>query len=95
MASETVTAMSHHPRSLTFQAACIRDVLDAARSEEIRAGLEGALSTILWLEKQAELLRMWTQLRMSRPELFAALHAIATTFPGAQIVRMSEGEDLS
>lgn len=82
--------MTTHARSLAFQAACLRDTLPSARSDEIRLGLEGDLSTILWLEKHAELLRMWNQLRMARPELFEALHAIATTFPGSQIVYPGE-----
>lgn len=73
-------------RSLPFQAACIRDVISYARTESTRDGLEGALATIEWLEKHADLIRMHQQLRLGNPQLFEALHAVATVFPGAQVV---------
>lgn len=40
----------YKPSGLTFQASCIRDVLTSARSEDIRKGLEAAISTLTWLE---------------------------------------------
>lgn len=56
-----------------------------APSDDIRAGLEQAIKTLEWIERQSELLRMWDDLRKSNPELFSILHSIATTFPGSKI----------
>lgn len=80
-------------RSLPFQASCIRDVLDNARSPEIREGLEGAIATLEWLNKHNEIIRMWHQLRMSRPELFEALYAIAKEFPEVRITDVREAAE--
>ena len=80
-------------RSLAFQAASIRDVLPLAVNDGAREGLEGALATLLWLEKQSELLRMFDDLRRSRPELFLLMRDIAREFPGARIDNISTRED--
>ncbi len=77
--------MAENVKSLAFQAACIRHMEPSAPSDDIRAGLEQAIKTLEWLDRQAELLRMWGDLRKTNPELFAILRSIATTFPGAKI----------
>jgi hypothetical protein len=79
-----------NPRSLSFQASCIRDVLDCARSEDLRAGLEGALATIIWLEKSSEVIKLLANLKKQRPELFGVMHDIANEFPGVQIRNITE-----
>lgn len=77
--------MSERIKSLAFQAACIRHMEPLAPSDDIRAGLEQAIKTLEWLERQSELLRMWDDLRKSNPTLFECLRKIATAFPGAKI----------
>ena len=72
-------------RSLEFQASCIADVLPAARSDEIRAGLEAAQSSLLWFHRRAELIRTMEAMRRSRPELYALVHEISNTWPGVTI----------
>ena len=73
-------------RLLSFQASCMRDLLVHARTPLTYAGAEGGVSTLLWLDRHAELFRMVDQLERARPELTATLRQILTTFPGSQIV---------
>lgn len=74
-----------NPRSLSFQASCIRELIACARSDAVREGAEGALATILWIEKGQETIRMLEKLRRQRPELFSVMREIADTFPGVNI----------
>jgi hypothetical protein len=77
--------VAENVKSLAFQAACVRHMVPSAPSDDIRAGLEQAVKSMEWIERQSELLRMWDDLRKTNPELFSILSSIATTFPGSKI----------
>lgn len=63
-------------RSLNFQAACVRDCLNSARNDEIRAGLERAIKTLEWIEKGELVLKELVRLRKEDPELFETLREL-------------------
>lgn len=81
------------PRSLTFQLSCLLDVKHNARSLEIRDGLDGLEATVRWLIDARENLRMFENLRKTRPELFASLYYISKAFPGVEIVDAKEAAE--
>lgn len=68
-------------RSLSFQAACIRDVLPSARSEDISSGLSGAIRTIEWVDRNAEGIREFVRMMKECPIILE----ICKEFPGAII----------
>lgn len=76
-----------NPRSLSFQRQCIEHLLalHGNGDDTIVDGAKQAALTIGWLERQAELLKMFDALRRERPELFRAMMNIAEVFPGARI----------
>ena len=65
-----------NPRSLSYQCSCIRDCLSLARTDDIRAGLEGAIETI-------------EKVQAARDPIRAVL-AIFDVFPGARIEDVRE-----
>lgn len=76
-------------RSLAFQAASIRDCVSSARSDEIRDGLEGAIRTIEWCERNAETIKEFIRLMKESPEILQ----IVRTFPGSTVtVRNTAGQ---
>ena len=83
-----------NPRSLSYQRQCIEHLLalHGNGDDTIVDGAKQAALTIGWLERQAELLRMWDALRKQRPDLFAIMSEIANTFPGARIEDVREVE---
>lgn len=83
-----------NPRSLGYQRQCVEHLLALHYDIDstIVEGAKQAALTIGWLERQAELLRMWDTLRKQRPDLFAIMSEIANTFPGAMIEDVREVE---
>lgn len=67
--------------SLAFQAGCIRDVLCSARSDEIRSGLEDAIRTIEWCERQAPVIKEMIRIVKETPEILE----VVRTFPGSRV----------
>lgn len=67
--------------SLAFQAGCIRDVLNSARSEEIRSGLEDAIRTVEWCERHAPVIKEMIRIVKETPEILEVLR----TFPGSKV----------
>lgn len=66
-------------RSLSFQAACIRHVLPSSDSEDISSGLSGAIRTIEWVEKNADLIKEFVRMVKEAPIILEVLKE----FPGA------------
>ena len=63
-------------RSLAFQIGCIRDALAAARTDEIREGIEQAIKTLEWMQKGELVLKELMRLRKEEPELFETLRRL-------------------
>ena len=70
-----------NPRSLTYQADCLRDVAARPEFEAIRSGLEGALRTVEWVNKNQTAIKEVVRLLKERPEVIEVMK----TFPGAAI----------
>lgn len=62
-----------NPKSLAFQAACVREVLVHARTDAIRAGIEGAIETLEKMQRAND--------------GFKAVAAIYEIFPDAEVVK--------
>lgn len=67
--------------SIAFQAGCIRDVLGSARSDEIRMGLEDAIRTVEWCERQAPVIKEMIRIVKETPEILE----VVRTFPGSSV----------
>lgn len=63
-------------RSLSFMCGCLRDVIDHARTEEIREGIEQAIRTLEWMQKGELVLKELMRLRKEEPELFETLRRL-------------------
>ena len=69
------------PRSLTYQADCLRDVAARPECEAIRSGLEGALRTVEWVNKNQVAIKEVVRLLKEQPEVIEVMK----TFPGSTI----------
>ena len=69
------------PRSLTYQTECIRDAAERPECEAIRSGLEGALRTIEWVNKNQTAIKEVVRLLKEQPEVIEVMK----TFPGSTI----------
>lgn len=67
--------------TLAFRAGCIRDVLHSARSDEIKAGLQDAISTLEWCERHAPTIRDVIKIMKETPEVLE----VVRTFPGSKV----------
>lgn len=67
--------------TLAFQAGCIRDVLNSARSDEIRMGLEDAIRTVEWCERHAPVIKEMIRIVRETPEILE----VVRTFPGSSV----------
>lgn len=85
--------MSDSKRSLQFQASCIRDVLSAARNEDVRAGLDQAIKTLEWMQKGELVLKELMRLRKEEPELFETLRRLIGM--GARLSDIRATEDMA
>ena len=67
--------------TLAYQASCIRDVLCSARSDEIRSGLEDAIRTVEWCERQEPVIKELMRIVKETPEILE----VVRTFPGSRV----------
>lgn len=70
------------PTSLAFQASCIRDCLPLARTSDIASGLSGAIRTIEWVERNADLIKEFVRMVKESPVFLEVLRE----FPGSTVV---------
>lgn len=79
--------MSDKP-SLSMQRMAVEHLIALAggdASDTIVSAAKSAALTIGWLERQADLLKMFDRLRRDSPELFAQMKTLAGVFPEASI----------
>lgn len=75
----------NEPHSLAYQAACLNEAIGCRELERVRDGLIALRGTLQAVRDRRHFLRMMSELHQRDPELFKALYAISSNFPGATI----------